>query len=155
MMGSIHAAAFSAVAVAAAQDVFEIVAPADRMVTLREVRLGQSSDAGDAQAELIALTIVRGHTTSGSGGAPVTPAALRSGDATANAGIARNNTTLAQNGSAATLLAEAWNVQMPYVYRPEADARIVVAPGERLVVRIGAPADALTVSATLVFEEGR
>jgi hypothetical protein len=154
-MGSIHAVAFSAVAVAAAQDVFEIVAPADRMVTVREVRLGQSSDAGDAQAELIALTIVRGHTTAGSGGAPVTPAALRSGDAAANASIARNNTTLAQNGSAATLLADAWNVQMPYVYRADADARIIVAPGERLVVRIGAPADALTVSGTLVFEEGR
>ena len=154
-MGSIHAAAFSAVTVTAAQDVFEIVAPADRMVAVREVRLGQSSDPGDAQAELVPLTIVRGHMTSGSGGAPVTPAALRSGDAAASASVERNNTTLAQDGSAATLLAEAWNVQTPYIYRPEADARIIVAPGERLVVRIGAPADVLTVSGTLVFEEGR
>jgi hypothetical protein len=155
VMGSIYSAAFSAIAVAAAQDVFEIVAPAGRMVTLREVRLGQASDAGDAQAELVPVTLVRGHTTSGAGGAAVTPAALRSGDAAASVSVARNNTTPAQDGSAAMLLAEAWNVQAPYLYRPDADARIVVAPGERLVVRIGAPADALTMSGTLVFEEGR
>ena len=62
---------------------------------------------------------------------------------------------MAQNGSAATLLAEVWNVQVPYLYRPDAEGRIIVAPGERLVVRIGAPADSLTVNGTLVFEEGR
>ena len=70
---SIFSATFSAVAVSVAQDVFELVAPSNSRVAIHSVSLGQYSDAGDASAELLSVTILRGHTTSGSGGSSVTP----------------------------------------------------------------------------------
>ena len=50
-MGSVDPASFSAVAISAAQDLFEIVAPADARVRLLEIDLGQCSDFGDELAE--------------------------------------------------------------------------------------------------------
>ena len=64
---SIFSASFSAVAVSAAQDVFELVAPSTSRVAIRSISLGQYSDAGDAAAELLSVLIMRGHTTSGPG----------------------------------------------------------------------------------------
>ena len=43
-MGRVYTASFSAVAITAAQDLFEIVAPADARVRLLEIDLGQRSD---------------------------------------------------------------------------------------------------------------
>jgi hypothetical protein len=40
----------------------------------RLLRLGQYSDAGDASAEMLSVLVMRGHTTSGSGGSSATPA---------------------------------------------------------------------------------
>jgi hypothetical protein len=51
---SIFSASFSAVAVSAVQDVFELVAPSTSSVAIRSISLGQYSDAGDAQAEAYA-----------------------------------------------------------------------------------------------------
>jgi hypothetical protein len=152
---AIYTAAFSAVAVAAAQDVFELVAPEDSQVALRAVRLGQYSDAADAQAEMLSVTLVRGHTTSGAGGAAVTPANLRpeAGAKPGAATVARNNTTLAANGAPVTLIADSWNVQRGWRYCPRADERIVLQNGQRLVVRITAPADEVTLNGTITFEE--
>ncbi len=46
-MGRVYTAAFSAVAISAAQDLFEIVAPPDARVRLLEIDIGQYSDFGD------------------------------------------------------------------------------------------------------------
>ena len=77
---TVFSAAFSAVAISVAQDLFEIVAPSDSRVRLLEIDIGQYSDIGGATAdlaaaeqEIISLTIHRGHTVSGSGGSTVTP----------------------------------------------------------------------------------
>lgn len=152
---SIYTATFAGVAVAAAQDAFEIVAPANSRVALREVRLGQYSDAGDAQAEMLSVTLERGYTTSGSGGAAVTPANLmgHAGAAAAATAVERNNTTVASGGSPATLIADSWNVQRGWRYCPPPAERIVLEKSQRAVVRITAPADAITLNGTLVFEE--
>ena len=64
------------VAASAAQDVFELVAPSDPRVPVRAISFGQYSDAGDAQAEMLSVILMRGHTTSGSGGSSATPANL-------------------------------------------------------------------------------
>ncbi len=43
-------ASFSAVAVSAAPDVFELVAPSNSRVAIRSISLGNYSDAGDVRA---------------------------------------------------------------------------------------------------------
>ncbi len=48
---TVFSAAFSAVSVSAAQDVFELVAPSDSRVRLLEIDIGQYSDFGDAAEE--------------------------------------------------------------------------------------------------------
>lgn len=70
-MSAVFSATFSAVAVSAAQDLFEIVAPNTSRVAIRSISLGQYSDAGDAQAEMLSVPLIRGYTTSG--GTSVTP----------------------------------------------------------------------------------
>ena len=152
---AIFVATFAAVAVTAAQDVFEIVAPASSRLLIREIRLGQYSDAADAQAEMLSVQIIRGYTTSGSGGASVTPVNFSpvSGAASPVATVERNNTTVAQDGTGAVLLADSFNVMGGWRYYPVPEERIEVGVSQRLVVRITAPADALTMNGTLVYEE--
>ncbi|MCC6737072.1 MAG: hypothetical protein IT534_13230 [Bauldia sp.] len=154
MPGNIFQGAFSAVAVAGAQDVFEITAAATHIVDLREVRLGQYSDAGDTAAEMLSVEIIRGHTTSGSGGAALAIHTLQGAGAPASS-VEANNTTLASNGVARTMLADSFAIAGGFRWRPPADERIQIQPGERAVVRISAPADALTMNGTIVIEEHR
>jgi hypothetical protein len=152
-MGMMYAATFGAVAVAAAQDVFEIVAPSTKTVVIHEIALEQSSDAGDAEAELLRIQAIRGFTTSGSGGSSVTPAPLEGGNAAAGSSVEANNTTVATTGTTATLFDRAFNVQIGFFWQPTPECRIVLSPSQRLVVRIPAPADSLTMHGTMVFEE--
>jgi len=160
-MSEYYAATFSAVAVTAAQDIFELVAPSDESVTIKEVRIGQYSDAGDAQAEMLSVLFIRGYTTTGSGGSAVTPAPWHQGSDAANSTVYKNNTTVASAGTAVTLLADAFNVQAGFYYHADAGtfgedpAQIILKPSERFVVRITAPIDSITMNATLVFKEGR
>lgn len=154
---AIYVATFTAVAVTAAQDVFEIVAPSTGRVRIRELRLGQYSDAADAQAEMLSILALRGYTVSGSGGSSVTPANMQSvGLSTplvAASTVEANNTTVANTGTPLTLLADAFNVMGGFRYYPIPEERLEIAASERLVFRITAPADSLTMNGTLVFEE--
>jgi hypothetical protein len=52
-----------------------------------------------------------------------------------------------------TLLADSWNVQAGWRYLPVPEERLVLERDQRLVVRISAPADEITLNGTLVFEE--
>ncbi len=151
-----YSATFSAIAVTAAQDVFEIVAGASTRVRFDGLILGQYSDAGDAADELLSVQLIRGYTTSGSGGAAVTPTNLFApSDATAVSTVERNNTTVAQDGTGAILLADVWHVLDRYSVMSDEDLpeHIILEPSQRLVVRITAPADALTCNGTLFFSE--
>ena len=152
---AIHMATFAAVSVSAAQDLFEIVAPAAIKVDIREIRIGQYSDFGDSSAELLSLRIIRGYTTSGSGGSSVTPVKREAASVltAATTTVEANNTTVAQDGTAEVLLADSFNVAGGFRYYPVPEERIRLQAGERLVVRIAAPADALTMNGTVVFEE--
>lgn len=157
MQGSVYTATFSAISVSAAQDLFEIVAPADSRIAICEIDIGQYSDAGDSQAEMLSLQIIRGYTTSGSGGAAVTPDNLTPWSRAAGATVERNNTTVAQDGTAAILHATAFNVQAGWFYKPkydvEFDERFKLEVSTRLVIRITAPADAITMNGTIKFQE--
>lgn len=154
-MGRLYSVSFKDVAVTAQQDLLEITAADDKPIVLHALYLGQSSDAGDAQAEMLGLTIERGNTTSGSGGSSPTPVPLDPGDAAASFTAEVNNTTQASSGTAVRLHADTFNVQAGYAYIPTPETRIKASQGNTtLTIRInGAPADSLTVSGTAIIEE--
>jgi hypothetical protein len=156
-MGRFYSVPFSATSVSAAVDVFEVLAATAKPFKLHEVVIAQSSDYGDAQAEGLSVLIKRatGSYTSGSGGSTVTPAKHLTNDAAAGPTAEVNNTTQASAGSGAltTLRAEAFNVQAGYQYLPPPEQRFDFLAAEACVVSITAPADAITLSGTLVFEE--
>ena len=138
------------------QDIFELVAPANSRVLIHDVILGQTTEEGDAAAELLGILLMRGHTTTGSGGAAVTPVNLNPYSRVSGCTVARNNTTVAADGSPATILADAWNLQAGYVWRMSdiLHGKILVKPSQRFVVRLNeTPADDFTAYCTLLFEE--
>lgn len=153
-MGQLYTAQFTATAVTAQVDLFELNVASTKAVRIHRCVIGQSSDPGDAQAEMLGITFVRGYTTSGSGGSAPTPQKLATGLGAAATTVETLNTTLATGGTASVLEADAFNVAVGYRYQPAPEERIELAPSERLVIRLGgAPADSLTMSGTLVFEE--
>lgn len=153
-MGRIYTAQFSDVAVSAIQDLFELVAPADAVVALHALHLAQKSDVGDAAEEILALQLTSGQTTSGSGGSAVTPVPRELGDAAFGGTCEVNNTTQAQDGTIVTHYAWAWNIRMPFDQLWTPETRPILSPSRRACVELpAAPADALTLSGTLVFEE--
>lgn len=159
---TIYSSIFAGVAVSGAQDVFEMtLSTANRWMALREIRLFQYSDAGDSEAELLSVQLIQGYTTAGSGGAAATENALRrfsTAKATAQVAVVTNNTTVASAGTGTVLLADGFNVMGGWWYRPPEDERIVMDGGlgtaGRLVCRITAPADGVTMNGTAIWEEG-
>jgi hypothetical protein len=156
-MGRMYTAAFSAVAVSAAQDLFEILAATSKPFVLHRIVLGQSSDYGDAAAEGLSVLVKRatGSYTSGSGGS--TPALNKhlTNDASAGPTAEANNTTQASAGSGAltTILTDAFNVQAGWEYLPPPEQRLLFLAAEAVVVSVTAPADALTMSGSITIEE--
>lgn len=146
---------FAAVAVTAAQDLWEIVAAANRLVVVHGWELSQSTETGDAQEESLAILVKKGATTSGSGGTAPTPVPLETNQGAAGFTAEVNNTTKATTGTITTVYATSWNVRAtpyPWMFTPE--ARIYVAPSERLTVElVAAPVDSITMSGVLWAEE--
>ena len=152
-MGRLYTAQFSAVAVSAAQDLFEIVAPSDAIVKIHNIRLGQTSDVGDAAEEILLIKLNSGATTSGSGGGSYTPVPIELGDAAFGGTCEINNTTQAADGTIVTHHAWPWNVRGPFEIIFEPETRPVLSPSRRCVLTIPAPVDALTMMGTITFEE--
>lgn len=149
----VYSVTFSAVAVSAQQDLFEVVAPSAGIVIIHGYELFQTSDHGDAQAEGLQLLWIRGHTTSGSGGSSATPVKQNTIDAAASSTCEANNTTIASAGTTTTYLGGGWNVQGGAEKWWTPETRPVLRNAERGVLRMSAPADAITLSGTLYIEE--
>lgn len=155
MLARSYAVNFTAVAVTAAQDFFELSPTDDKPIEIVGLFVGQYSDAGDAADELLPWSIVRGHTTSGSGGAAATPRPVRRSTGTAGFAAETNNTTIASAGTGVTIHSDAFNVRagiglwFPEGFEPDCgqgDTTIVV----RLLT---APADSLTMQGTVYVRE--
>ncbi len=154
MLGRMYRATFSKVAVTAAQDLFEVVAPSDAAVIIHGFNFGQSSDVGDAAEELLNIAVKSGQTTSGSGGSTPTPVPNSLGDAAFGGTVEANNTTKASAGTIVTHDVREMNVRVgiDVIYAPE--DRKVISPGTRATIElIDAPADSLTMSGALILEE--
>lgn len=154
-MGRMYVVTFSAVATTVAADLFEITPADDKPLAIHALFLGQTTELGDAAEEQLQILVVRGHTTSGSGGSSATPAPIGPNDTAAGFTAEVNNTTQASIGTTVNLHVDTWNVRGPYqiILTPEMRWRVSQA-NTTLVVRLGAaPADSITISGTLYVEE--
>lgn len=141
------------VAVTAAQDLALLVTGSGSPIEIVYAYVGQSSDFGDAQDELLALRWRTGMTTNGSGGSAPTPQIIR-GDAACAATARVNDTTASSTGTILELHEECWNVRAGWVYFPPPESRIKIGVSAKLALNLPvAPADSLTVSITIVFRE--
>lgn len=157
-MSRLYYVPFENVAVSATQDAFELTAAANKPIGIVGVfidNVGGTADAGDAQEEFWRASIVRGHTTSGSGGSTVTPVPADPSDGAAGFTVEINNTTIASAGTAVT--GPVFNVGS----RSGADFPLLPTDyafrtinGLLLVVRfLSAPADSINLSGTLLVVE--
>jgi hypothetical protein len=158
MPGRMYTAVFKDIAVTAVQDLFEVAAPSDAVTVVHRVMLTQSTETGDAAEEMLRLTTNRGvgSVTSGSGGGSVTAQPVSDGNSAFGGSVERNNTTAmaAGSGSLEELESFGWNVRVPFdlIWLPE--FRPVISPGNRWTLELeSAPADSVTMSGTLWFEE--
>lgn len=158
MPGRFFTASFKDIAVTAAQDLFELTAGSGNPVTIHGWAISQKTEVGDAMEEGLTLTTNRGvgSTTSGSGGASVTPQPIDDDGAAVAASVERNNTTImaAGSGSLEELEVHAWNVRGNLImfYPPELRPRVKASARWTLELET-APADSITMSGTLYFEE--
>ena len=135
---------------------FFYIAPADdRPLKILALFFAQFSDVGDANEEILRWRIIRGHTTVGSGGAAATPRPVhrRSGAAGFTARV--NDTTLASVGTPVNLHSDGVNLRMPTpLILPDKMQWDCDQTDGSIVVRLmAAPADDVTMSATLYVEE--
>lgn len=143
------------VAVTVAADILEITPADDKPIRILDWDILQTTDLGDAQEEIIGLLWVRGHTTSGSGGAAVTPRPCNPSDAAAGFTAERLNTTQASVGTTVNLGRSGWNVRVPGGKTLIPEGRQEATQGNTtLVLRMAAaPADSVTISGSVLVEE--
>jgi len=153
-MARVYTVTFSNINVTAIQDLFEVTAAAGKPLKILACYVGQTSDVGDAQEEIVPIQFIRGYTVSGSGGSTPTPAPVNPSDVAAGFVSETNNTTVANTGTVAILHSEGWNIRGPYAPVLPPEMQIGVAGGQRLVVRLPvAPVDGLTMYGTLYVQE--
>jgi len=148
-MGNMFTVSFTDVAVSAAQDFFQIEANSVK-ATLHAIFLSQNSDVGDSAAENLTVRIRRVTDALTNVTAEVK---LDNNSDAALADLNVNDTTPLTTG-AETIHAECWNIALPFVWMPPPEMRIVVPVSDVVTVNlVSAPADALTMSGTMYFEE--
>lgn len=148
-MGRMFTVQFTDTAVTAQQDLFQIeslVTP----VTIHGVFLSQISDVGDAAAENLSIRIAR---VTDAVTDDLATVKLDNGSVTQTADVAVNETSELTTGLE-VVHSEAWNIALPFVWMPPPEMRIVGEIGNVIVVNLNTtPADSITMSGTLYFEE--
>jgi hypothetical protein len=149
---------FENVSIAAAQDFFELTPADDKPIKIMGILIhpvGGTADATDAESENWRASIVRGHTTSGSGGSAPTPQPIAStADSAAGFTAEANNTTIASTagttiGAFGIPVRTGVELLLPEEFwwgASQANTTIVV----RL---LSTPADAVAMSGTLFVRE--
>jgi len=135
-------------------DLWELVPADDRPIELVALLIGNKSEVGDAQDEMLALSIVSDNTT-GSNGTATTPRPLDPRDGAAGFTAETVGSTIATGGTVITLLCDTFNVRsgypltLPEIMRPKVDQADTA-----MYVRLtAAVADDLTLSGTAWVRE--
>lgn len=157
-MGRMYVASFKGVAVTAAQDFFEILAPSTMSLIVHGWLINQTTEIGDAQEEMLRITTNRGEgtVTGGSGGTTQTARPLARGDSASSATVKANNTTIMAVGTGTLIELEVhnWNERVPYQFWYTPETRPIIRPSDRWTLELETtPADSVTISGTIWFEE--
>ncbi len=139
-------------------DLVEIVPGDDRKVEITAIVLGQTTDTGEAQEEQLEVEVIRGHATSGSGGATVTPRSAKRNAPSLGmtSPVEIFNTTVASTGTPHILPHDAWQVRVPFVWREimREESPEATQADTSIVVRLSAPNDSITVFGYIQVREG-
>jgi hypothetical protein len=141
-------------------DLWEVLPADDLPCKIRGVRLGQTSEVGDAAEEILSISVVRlrATVTSGSGGSAGAPEQVDLANQAPGFAVEVNNTTVATtDGDTEILEYLAWNERAsPFeVWYPDPDFAPRAVQGEALLIRLNSTvADDITFAGTLWVEEG-
>jgi len=152
MTGRVYSVTSAAVSVSAAQDLVCIYTGV-KAIKVHSVTIGQitATAVGNLKVRLIRLPAT---VTAGSGGSTPTPVPLSPNDSAATATAHANDTTQATTGgTAAVLVADAYNVVNGYLYLPPEEDRPVIGPSQAFTVSLDSAPSAEVTSVTVVFEE--
>jgi len=135
-------------------DLFELVPADDRPIEVVALFLGNKSEVGDAQDEMLALSIITDYTTS-SNGTSTTPRPLDSRDGAAGFTAETVGSTVATTGTPITTHIDTFNVRAGYqVIFPEIMRTKADQGDTAIYIRLTtAVADDLTLSGTVYVRE--
>ena len=156
-MGRMYSITFDDVAVTVVQDLWEVLVPSDAVMILHKLEISQRTEVGDAEAEMLDISIrrVTGAPTSGSSGGTATPAP-GPGDSAAGITAEINNTTQLTGGTNTVLCKKEFHVAagLEWILTPEERSLYTFSPDTRLLVELEtAPADSITMSGSMLVEE--
>lgn len=141
-----------------AVDLVELTPADDKPIFIGRLTLYQVTDFGDAQSEIIGHKLVRGNTSSGSGGVAAANANSKNpSDATSGFTFEALNTTQASSGTEKITFQDGWQVLNPYPMVNIPEERDEATQGNTLLCwrLMAAPADSLTIGGcATVFECG-
>lgn len=156
-MGKIFAVPIASTAQAGAIDWVEVRAASGRSLRLVEIRVGQSTEVGDAAEEMIRWAIKRGvgTVTSGSGGSSPTITSVDGGGTAGFTAEVNNTTQIAVGTGTLTIVAQdPFNVRTGLLYVPLPEVRWAVMNQDYLAIGMAAaPADSITWEGCAYFEE--
>jgi hypothetical protein len=155
-MRGVYTVSFDQQTIAAASgdyDLFEITAADDKPVELVALSLGNKSEVGDAQDEMLAYSVLRTTSTSGNG-TSATPQATDPSDGAASFTAEVLATTPSTGGTETFLLRDTFNVRAGLMLVLPDIMRFKAPQATLLTVRLTtAVADDLTLSGTLWLRE--
>lgn len=152
-MSRTYTASFEGSGTTAQVDFFEYTVPTGQTLRLLSVHVGQSSDAGDAESEMLKYEIkAQQGGTSGSGGST---ASIRAADPSVSSSIGNVevlNTTPATGTTEEFIHRDAFHVAAGLHYVPTPEEMHDVKGGDRLVVKLTkTPADSIDFVGTINF----
>lgn len=151
----IYSASFDAVAVTTAIDLFHFTVATDNPIYLYGLTLGQSTDLGDANEEVLRIGLYRGVTGgTGSAGTSTEVAYLNTGSPVADAAVLGVTTAASTAGTLLEVIT--WNIRVPLMWFPIPELRPRIDAAEDPVAfrLIAAPTDSITMSGTVFWAEG-
>lgn len=149
---------FDVTAATVAVDFVEFTPADDKPIVLHAVYIGQTTETGDTQEEMLPWSIQRGGSamTSGSGGTAAANAVVL-GPSGASSGFTFEamNTTQASFTGGVVVHRDAFNVRTGLVYIPTPETRVSCSQANGgFVVRLGsAPADSISFTGCALVEE--
>lgn len=149
----VYSAPMDALAITTATDLFHLTVTADSVVYIHELDLCQTTDLADAQEEVLRIGMYIG-VSGGSGGTALTEVKYNSQDnASVTGAVLSNNSSISTGGTLLHIIG--WNIRVPLekIWTPETRPRIDSGEDPISFRLMAAPADSITVSGTLIWEE--